>query len=144
MYNVCLCGDDENVTQVRAEREKNWKTSSPPATSHFLPIFPFSARENVVFMLEPCIFIYVGFFLFSFCCLGFHLNVFLKERKKKKRSDFIDFSFFLCNEKCRRFGGNCYGFSAAWDPSCVSSVETFLISSCWFCVNFSPLMTFVT
>lgn len=107
---VCLRGNDENVT--RSAGGTGWKTektSSPPvrrATSQFPPFPPRSAHENVVFMLEPCIFIYVGFF--PLLLFGIPFKCFWRE-ENKKRSDFIDFSFALAMRNVVR-GGNCYGF----------------------------------
>lgn len=92
--NVCV-GDDGNVTQIvgwsgRRERSENFLFTLPAAPHrNFSRNFPpCSARENVVFMLEPCI--YVGFFPLLVLLFGIPFKCFPFSRRKKC-SDFIDF-----------------------------------------------------
>lgn len=71
-------------------------------------------------MLEPCIFIYVGFFPLHILLFGIPFKWFSCSRRKKC-SDFID--FFPCDEKCR-FGEIVMDFFCAWDFFFVGGVDS--------------------
>lgn len=112
LWYICLCTwftlrDDENVifptrTRGAEEKKKEGKDEElPPALPRHIAISPFPPWN--VFMLELCIYIYVGFFLF--CCLGFHLNVFEWRKKFALKLFFVlgFYRFFLAMRYARPF-----------------------------------------